>query len=152
LPIQIFCIKVLVSLHRSKLLGFEAIQSLYRYFFQVKEYLNRFSRHFFSESRPPLIRAECGSRANHNLSATVARSWRSFSANPSTTFRNLAKNSAIFWLFVVLVLGTKTGSFALFSLNKFVFNTPNKNFSQAVSLCSTVDAIGPTVHLSLIYF
>ncbi len=32
LTIQIFCIKVLVSLHRSKLLGFEVIHSLYRYF------------------------------------------------------------------------------------------------------------------------
>ncbi len=69
------------------------------------------------------------------------------------------QNSAIwqkiplfFWLFVVLVLGTKPGSFALFSLNKFVFNTPNKIFSLAVSLCSAVNAIGPTVYLLLIYF
>ncbi len=47
LPIQSFGIKVLVSLDRSKLLGFEAIQSLYRYFLQVNEYRCRFSRHFF---------------------------------------------------------------------------------------------------------
>ncbi len=53
-PIQIFCIKVLVSLHNSKLLGFYAIQSLYRYFPQVIQHQYRFNRHFFF-SRPPLL-------------------------------------------------------------------------------------------------
>jgi hypothetical protein len=42
--------------------------------------------------------------------------------------------------------------FALFPLNKFVLNTPNKNFSPAVRLCFGVDAIGPAVYLLLIYF
>jgi hypothetical protein len=32
---------------------------------------------------------------------TVARPWQSFSANPNTKFRNLAKNS-FFWFFVVM--------------------------------------------------
>jgi hypothetical protein len=69
------------------------------------------------------------------------------------------QNSAI-WQKIPLFFGfslflfweLKQVLFALFSLNKFVFNTPNKNFSQAVSLCFTVDAIEPTVHLLLIYF
>ncbi len=56
MPIQIFCIKVLVSLHHSKLLGIEAIQSLYRYFPQVILHRYRFNRHFFFLSRPPLVR------------------------------------------------------------------------------------------------
>jgi hypothetical protein len=58
LPIQIFCIKAAVSLHRSKLLGFEAIQSLYRYFPQVIEYWYHFNWHFFYASCPPLSRRQ----------------------------------------------------------------------------------------------
>jgi hypothetical protein len=81
-----------------------------------------------------------------------------FSADPTTKFRNLAKISTIFLAFCCYVTkscwGTKEVLFELFPLNKFVFNTPNKNFSQAVSLCSAVflDAIGPTVYLLLICF
>jgi hypothetical protein len=48
------------------------------------------------------------------LKFTVARSWGSFSSNPTAKFRDLAKNSGIFCFFVVmsynLVLGTKRGS------------------------------------------
>jgi hypothetical protein len=68
------------------------------------------------------------------------------------------QNSAI-WQKIPLFFGFSLFSFwelkqvlfALFSLNKFVFNAPNNNFSQAVCLCSAVDAIGPTVYLLLIY-
>jgi hypothetical protein len=60
------------------------------------------------------------------------------------------KKFRYFLPFVVIVLGTKTGSLALFSLSKFVFYTPNKNFSLAVNLCSAVDTIGPTVYLLII--
>jgi hypothetical protein len=42
-----FCIKTLISLHHSKLLGLETIQSLYRFFPQVKEYWYRFNYTFF---------------------------------------------------------------------------------------------------------
>jgi hypothetical protein len=65
-----------------------------------------------------------------------------FSADPTTKFRNLAKISTIFLAFCCYVTkscwGTKEVLFELFPLNKFVFNTPNKNFSQAVSFCSAV--------------
>jgi hypothetical protein len=81
---------------------------------------------------------------------TVARSWRSFSANPTTKFRNLAKNSAIFCLSLFSFWELKQVLFASFSLSKFVFYTPNKNFSLAVYLCSAVDIIEPTVYLLLI--
>jgi hypothetical protein len=40
---KFFWIKILVSLHHSKLLGFKAIQSLYLYFPQVIEYRYRFN-------------------------------------------------------------------------------------------------------------
>jgi hypothetical protein len=83
-----------------------------------------------------------------------------FSANPTTKFRNFAKISAIFSGFSLLCNKISFGEltevlFELFPLNKFVFNTLNKKFSQAVSLCSAVvflDAIGPTVYLLQIYF
>ncbi len=81
-----------------------------------------------------------------------------FSADPTTKFRNLTKISTIFLAFCYYVTkscwGTKEILFELFPLNKFVFITPNKNFSQAVSLCSAVflDTIGPTVYLLLICF
>jgi hypothetical protein len=41
-----------------------------------------------------------------------------------------------------LLLCIKISFWQLFMLNKFVFNTPNKNYSQAKSLCSAVNAIG----------
>jgi hypothetical protein len=40
-------------------------------------------------------------------SLTVARPWRSFSANPTTKFRNLAKNSAIFLAFRCYVIKSR---------------------------------------------
>jgi hypothetical protein len=52
---KFFGVKVLVSLHRSKFLWFEAIQLLYRYFLQVKEDWYCFSPHFFSKSCTPLV-------------------------------------------------------------------------------------------------
>jgi hypothetical protein len=55
---------VLVSLHRSKLLGFEAIQSLYRYFLQVKEYRYRFSQHFFFQIAPTFAGCLTAARPN----------------------------------------------------------------------------------------
>jgi hypothetical protein len=60
-----------------------------------------------SAQRPPLI------------ASTVARSWQNFSANPTTKFRNLAKNSAIFLAFCCYVIkscfGNKKGSFCIIS-------------------------------------
>jgi hypothetical protein len=45
-----------------------------------------------------------------------------------------------FWLLCIEILfwELKEVLFELFPLNKFVFNTPNKYLSQAVSLCSAV--------------
>jgi hypothetical protein len=47
---------------------------------------------------------------------TVARSWRSLSANPTIKFRNLAKNSAIFLAFHSYVLETKIDSLCVISV------------------------------------
>ncbi len=70
---------------------------------------------------------------------------------------NWQKNSSIFLAFFFLCnkisfWELKDVLFALFLLNKFVFNTQNKNLTQAVSMFSAVDAAGFTVYLLLICF
>jgi hypothetical protein len=74
------------------------------------------------------------------MALTVARSWRSFSDYPTTKFRKIFRyfSGFLFLCNKISFLELKEVLFTLFSLKKFVFNTPNKNLSQAVSLCTYI--------------